>query len=57
VADTNLHTKIPSQRAMEHITMQVTVDHPTLWRVRFWLGMRLLRLAAWVVGCGIEIQS
>lgn len=42
---------------MRSMTLHVRIDMPRRWRVRAWLAKRLLWLACWVLGCGIEIEE
>jgi hypothetical protein len=42
---------------MRNITLHIRVTGQRVTAIRFWLGTRLLRLAAWVIGCGIEIDT
>jgi hypothetical protein len=41
----------------KRFTMVVTVHETRRFRLRKWLALRLIRLAAWVLGMGIEVRS
>lgn len=45
-----------TQKAMKYITIEVTVIDPVDAKVRRFFGLRLLRLAAFVMGCNIELK-
>lgn len=49
--------EISHQSVMRQITMHVRVVGMTSWRIRQWIGLRLLKLSARVMGCNIEIES
>lgn len=40
---------------MPDTVMMVNVKLARRVRSRLWLGVRLFRLAAWVMGCGVEV--
>jgi len=42
---------------MRHVTMTVNVTHVTALKVRVWFGLALIRLAARVIGCGVEVVA
>ena len=39
------------------LTLTVTVVETPEFRVRFWLGRQLIRLAVWVWGCNVEFKQ
>ena len=43
--------------AMRNVTLNVRVKGIRRLAARMWVGMGLMRLAAWVVGCGIQIET
>ena len=43
--------------ALREITLEVKIVGFRSWRIRLWIGTRLLQLAAWVIGCGIKIET
>lgn len=55
MADTSVN--VPVSRVMHKITMQVNVTGMHTWRVRMWLGIQTLKLAALIMGCAIEVKS
>jgi len=46
----------PSSRAVCNLTLRVNVTGVRVWRVRLWLGLRLIKLATMVIGCGFEVD-
>ena len=48
---------VPVQSVMRNITLHVNVTGIQLWRLRMWLGIQCLKLAALVMGCGMEITQ
>lgn len=42
---------------VSQLTLQVDVTGVRVARVRMWLGMRLLKLAVRVLGCGMEVRA
>jgi hypothetical protein len=39
-----------------HITVRVRVSGRTRWRVQLWCAMKLIALAAWIVGFRIQFE-
>jgi len=48
---------IPVSSVMRNVTMHVTVSGVRTLRVRLWLAVWILRLAALVAGCGIRVDT
>lgn len=48
--------EVSASHAMSNHTLSVKVTGLQVMKARLWLGMRLLRLAAAVIGCKIEIE-
>ena len=46
---------IDARDVMHRVTLVVKLTHIHQLRWRLWLGAHLVRLAAWIVGCGTEI--
>lgn len=38
-------------------TLHVTIVSTQEFRLRIWIAKRLICLAAWVLGCGIEVKN
>lgn len=38
-------------------TINVAIKHFKHWKIRVWVGMRLMRLAAWIMWCNIEFKE
>jgi hypothetical protein len=49
--------RVPIADVMKRVTMQITVTGTTRWRIRLWLAGWILKLAARVAGCGLEVHS
>jgi len=39
------------------ITLRVRIRRMRRWRVRLWIGCRLIRLASWVMWVPVEIEQ
>ena len=48
---------IPMQRLVGHMTITVNVTGVRAARMRLWIGIRLIRLAALIIGCGIKVDA
>lgn len=48
--------RVPAAKAIQSLTLKVRVTGMRRFRIRMWLAIRLLKLAAWVIGTGIEIE-
>lgn len=46
----------PIGSAVKHMTMQVDIAGLRVFRLRVWLGMKLIALAAWVIGCSVKVE-
>ena len=55
--DLEQEIRIPVQKVMRQVTMNVTVTGIRIWKVRLTLGVWLIRLAAVVAGVGIRIDT
>jgi len=49
--------KIEVNKPPEGMTLFVTISLSRRYLVRLWLGRRLIRLAAFVLGCNIVIEE
>jgi hypothetical protein len=49
--------RVPIAAVTKDITMHVEVTGVRVWRVRLWLWIQLLRLAALVAGVGIQFHG
>ena len=49
--------EIKVHEALKEITIEVKIVGFRSWRVRLWIGTWLLQLAAWVIGCGLNIKT
>lgn len=41
---------------LKDLSIHLVVTGVVRTRLRLWLGLRIIRLATWVIGCGIDIQ-
>ena len=55
MADTTAH--VQTNRLLRRMTMHVVVHDPPFWRVRLWIAMSLMRLAARVLNVNIAIET
>ena len=53
----DLNARVPMTRITRDITMNIEVTGVRVWRVRMWLAVKIMRLAAWVAGVGIKIET
>lgn len=44
---------LPSTTLYVDVCVKITRQY----RIRLWLGMTLIRLAAWVLGCNVEFEG
>lgn len=47
---------VPMSEVMSGLTLNVRITGMKITKARLWLGEQLLKLAALVMGCGIEIS-
>ena len=57
MASNEVKTTLEAQHIVNRMVMVVTIHESTPYRVRKWIAVRLLWLAAWVLGCGIEVEA
>lgn len=50
------HVDLPMRELMNHVTLEVTVSGQREHKIRAWCGTKLMALAAWVLGCHIEVD-
>jgi hypothetical protein len=46
---------IPAGDLMSRLVL--TIQYSAVFKVRLWMGLAMLRLAAAIMGCGIEIKE
>lgn len=39
------------------MTLEVTITVTNEFRARIWIGSQLIRFAAWIMGCGINVEE
>lgn len=47
---------LPISEAAKRTTFKVRLTGVRTFKLRFWIGMRLIKLGVRVIGCGIEIK-
>ena len=47
---------IPMSKAMREVTLDLRITGTRVARVRMWLGCQIMRLAAFAIGCNVEIS-
>lgn len=52
----NTRIDVPMSQVMKDATFVVALTGVRAWRVRVWAGVLLIRLAAYVIGCGIRVD-
>ena len=45
------------RRLNQNAVMNITLHYTREWRVRQWVALRLIALAARVLGCGVDIRA
>lgn len=48
---------ISAGEAVQQLTLNVRLHGAQMLRFRAWLGARIIRLGAWVIGCGVVIED
>ncbi len=57
MASDRLEARVPASKVAASIEMSVTVTGLRVMAARAWLGVKLLRLAAAVMGVGLRIET
>jgi hypothetical protein len=57
MADSDLHMTMPMRTLAQHVTMHVTMTGVRRYALRLWLSVQLMKLAAWVAGVGITVDT
>jgi hypothetical protein len=52
----NADIDIKAGSVMRNVIMRVSVNGVRTFRLRLWLGVQLIRLAAVAMGCGIQVD-
>jgi hypothetical protein len=47
----------PIRKAVKNFTLTVNISGLRAWRCRVWIGVRLIKLAALVIGCGFHVDN
>ena len=48
--------ELPMTSIMKSVTLDVHITRQTEWKIRQWAGIQLLKLSAFVMGCGVRIE-
>lgn len=46
-----------ANRLMNQLTLKVRITGIKILKARFWIGRKIILLAAWILGCGIKIEN
>ena len=46
----------PVTSAVKNMTLNVNVTGLRAWKWRVWIGLRLIRIAALIIGCGFHVE-
>jgi len=55
MANTDFHVRLPAARVMQQVVLSVELTGIRTWKVRLTLGVWLIKLAAFVMGCGVRV--
>ena len=47
----------PIAPLLRDVTFHMRLAGLPAFKARLWLGTRMLRLSAWIIGCGVEIET
>ena len=47
---------IAVNEVMKGSTLEITITGITVFKIRFFLGALLIKLAAWIIGCQTELK-
>lgn len=47
---------VKMNRLSHDVKLNIRIQQTRRFRLRMWLGVRCLRLAAWIMGCDIEVS-
>ncbi len=53
----SVDANVSMPKIMRSVTLRVNLRGVKSWRLRLWVGTRLLKLAALVIGCGIRFDG
>jgi hypothetical protein len=48
---------VPASQLVGDVTMMINVSGVRAAQVRLWIGLRLIRLAARIIGCRLEVDG
>ena len=57
MANNKYKLNVPINKLNDSTTINITTYFTKQFYIRMWIFTRLLKLAAWVLGCGIEINT
>lgn len=49
--------KLDATKVMKSASVNIKVVRMPEFRARLWLGMLLVRLGFWIIGCNVEIET
>jgi len=53
----SVNSTVSINKLNKDVTLNVTIKTTAQFRLRMWLGTRLITLAGWVMGCNIFIET
>jgi len=48
--------KLPISHAVRDLKITVRVTGVQVFRARMWLGVKVMRIGAWIIGCYFEVK-
>ena len=48
---------VPASELASRITIRVKIAGLRAWKVRLWLGLKVIALGVWLTGCNAEIDA
>jgi len=52
-----VHTELDVRKLAHTLTLKVKLRRHAEFKLRAWIGMQLIRLAAWVMWLGVEFEG
>ncbi|GAG16972.1 unnamed protein product [marine sediment metagenome] len=52
----NMKNTIVVSEVMKNVVLNVEITGIVKFKIRTFIGVQLIKLAAWIIGCGIQIE-
>ena len=52
-----MNAEFPMSNVMSHVTLNVRITGQRTYAVRLRMGVWLIKLAAWILGCHVNIET